>query len=185
MKPKKTKTIYTIGHSTRTLDEFLALLRVQEITYLVDVRSIPRSLHNPQFNKTTLLKFLKKNGIQYTHIKELGGLRPTSTTSINIGWNNKSFRGFADHMATPEFEKGLCMLEEIALSHTTTIMCAEAVPWRCHRSLIADALCKRKWTVLDIFNIHRATKHRMTPFLKMKSGVLTYPKPRDSSSKSS
>ncbi|MBP6912059.1 MAG: DUF488 domain-containing protein [Candidatus Pacebacteria bacterium] len=176
MKSKKNKTIYTIGHSTRTLDDFSKLLVAHKIQYLVDIRSIPRSLHNPQFNKDTLGKSLKKIGVNYTHIPELGGLRRTSKTSKNLGWHNTSFRGFADYMATEEFEKGLQKLEEIALSKRTACMCAEAVPWRCHRSLIGDALVKRKWTVLDIINFSTATKHRMTPFLRIKKGVLVYPK---------
>ena len=178
MKKTKRLSIYTIGHSTRTIAELIQLLKEHDIQEIVDVRSIPRSRHNPQFNEKTVARSLQKNGLRYTHIKELGGLRHTSKGSKNLGWRNSSFRGFADYMSTPDFAKGLEFLEKIARKERTAIMCAEAVPWRCHRSMIADALVKHHWNVLDIVNIKTASKHRLTPFLKVRHGKLTYPIPR-------
>jgi uncharacterized protein (DUF488 family) len=182
--PKKVKNkekIYTIGHSTRTIPEFVGLLKAHGVEEVVDVRTIPKSHHNPQFNENTLKRSLKKKDIEYFHMVELGGLRHTNIKSKNLGWNNKSFRGFADYMGTPEFEHGLKNLEKIAKKKVTTIMCAEAVPWRCHRSLIADALTKRHWTAFDIMSLKTASKHRLTPFLKVRQGKMTYPKPKDDS----
>lgn len=144
------KILYTIGHSTHPIEEFIELLKAHNIERVVDVRTIPKSHHNPQFNEDVIEVSLKKAGINYVHITELGGLRHTTATSKNIGWHNKSFRGYADYMETPGFEKGLHKLEKIAKKETTAIMCAEAVPWRCHRSMIADALTVQKWDVFDI-----------------------------------
>ena len=175
---KKKGKIYTVGHSTRTILEFINLLEAHNIREIVDVRTIPKSHYNPQFNEGTLGRSLEKVGIKYTHIAELGGLRHTTKDSKNLGWNNLSFRGFADYMSTGEFEKGLKLLEKIGKKETVAIMCAEAVPWRCHRSLIADALVKRHWSVFDIMTLKTASKHRMTPFLKIRKGKLTYPKPK-------
>ncbi|HVB20231.1 MAG TPA: DUF488 domain-containing protein [Candidatus Paceibacterota bacterium] len=173
----KKSLIFTIGHSTRTFAEFAELLRAHEVEEVVDVRSIPRSRHNPQFNEETLGKSLKRMHIHYVHLKELGGLRHTKKDSINLGWHNTSFRGYADYMATPEFKEGLEELMKIARLQKTAIMCAEAVPWRCHRSLIADALTKEGWLVEDIMSRTSATKHRLTPFLKVRKGQLIYPAP--------
>jgi hypothetical protein len=180
MSPKQIKkeTLFTIGHSTRTIDEFIALLKAHEIQGIVDVRTIPKSRHNPQFNGDTLECSLQEAGIDYVHRAELGGLRHTTSDSKNLGWNNHSFRGFADYMATPEFAEGIDFLEEFAKKEKTAIMCAEAVPWRCHRSLIADAISKRGWNVFDIMTLKTVTKHRMTPFLKVRKGKLTYPIPK-------
>ena len=133
------------------------------------------SRHNPQFNTDILKKSLQQVHIKYKHFKKLGGLRHSKKDSINLGWRNVSFRGFADYMATPEFSEGLEALIEIACVKATAIMCAEAVPWRCHRSLIADALIKKKRNVRDIMSRTSATKHRLTPFLKVKKGQLVYP----------
>lgn len=177
----KKDTLYTIGHSTRTIEEFVDLLKAHGVQEVVDVRTIPKSRHNPQFNEETLKDSLEKVGVDYAHIEKLGGLRRTTSDSKNLGWNNLSFRGFADYMGTPEFEDGLEILEKIGRKETTAIMCAEAVPWRCHRSLIADALTKRPehpWSVFDIMTLKTASKHRMTPFLKVRKGKLTYPKPK-------
>lgn len=174
----KKPVIFTIGHSTRTFAEFAELLQVNEIEELVDVRSIPRSLHNPQFNEDTLEASLKRVHIRYTRLKQLGGLRHTIKDSVNLGWRNASFRGYADYMATPEFEEGLEELIKIARLRKTAIMCAEAVPWRCHRSLIADALSKKGWLVRDIMSRTSATRHRLTPFLKVRKGQLIYPAPK-------
>jgi uncharacterized protein (DUF488 family) len=174
----KKPSIFTIGHSTRRIDEFVELLRMQGVKEVVDVRSIPMSRHNPQFNTDALNQSLKQNGIRYKHLKNLGGLRHTKKDSINLGWRNVSFRGFADYMATPEFSEGLEALTKIARLRETAIMCAEAVPWRCHRSLIADALVKKGWLVRDIIGRTSAAKHRLTPFLKVRKGQLVYPAPK-------
>jgi uncharacterized protein (DUF488 family) len=170
-------SLFTIGHSTHSSDEFLALLKAHGIQHLVDVRSIPRSRHCPQFNADVLPDSLQSGGIGYTHLMALGGRRYSRKRSINTGWRNASFRGYADYMATPAFTEGLDDLMRIASTKTTAIMCAEAVPWRCHRSMIADALLVRGWQVLDIVTAKPATLHKLTPFLKVEHGVLTYPDP--------
>lgn len=167
--------IFTIGHSTQPIAEFVELLETYGIQEIIDVRTIPKSRHNPQFNSEQLARSLKENRIHYKHLKKLGGLRHASKDSINLGWRNASFRGFADYMATPEFLEGLEVLMKIAGGKRTAFMCAEAVPWRCHRSLIADALIKKGWIVRDIMSRTSTPKHRLTPFLKVKSGVLVYP----------
>ena len=174
----KKPSIFTIGHSTRPIDEFVELLRMNDVKEVVDVRSIPMSRHNPQFNADALKQSLKQNGIRYKRLKKLGGLRHSKRDSINLGWRNVSFRGYADYMATPEFSEGLEALTKIASSRETAIMCAEAVPWRCHRSLIADALIKKGWLVRDIISGTSAAKHRLTPFLKVRKGQLVYPAPK-------
>jgi uncharacterized protein (DUF488 family) len=170
--------IFTIGHSTHPIDEFIELLKAHGIQAVADVRTIPKSRHNPQFNEDDLKEFLKRAHIRYKHIKKLGGLRHTTKDSINLGWRNASFRGFADYMAAPEFEEGLETLLKIASTKNTAIMCAEAVPWRCHRSLIADALTKTGWLVRDIMSRTSATTHRLTSFLRVKKGQLIYPAPK-------
>jgi len=174
----KKPVIFTIGHSTYTIDEFIELLRAHGVTQIVDVRTIPMSGHNPQFNEDILKDSLKEHKIRYKHLKKLGGLRHSRKDSTNLGWHNLSFRGYADYMATPSFSVGLEALMKIASARNTAIMCAEAVPWRCHRSLIGDALTKKGWSVLDIMSPTSAVKHRLTPFLKMKKGQLTYPAPK-------
>lgn len=171
----KNLSIFTIGHSTRSIEEFVELLIIYGIEEVVDVRTIPMSRHNPQFNTDELTISLNDENIEYEHIKKLGGLRHSNKDSINLGWHNTSFRGFADYMASPEFSEGLDELIEIANAKVTAIMCAEAVPWRCHRSLIADALTKKGLSVSDIMSKTKVAKHRLTPFLKVKKGQLTYP----------
>ncbi len=171
----KKPCIFTVGHSTRSIDEFVELLRVHGVKEIVDVRSIPRSRHNPQFNADVLEHSLQQRHMRYTHIKELGGLRHARKDSPNLGWRNTSFRGFADYMATPEFSEGLELLIKIAKARETAIMCAEAVPWRCHRSLIGDALTKKGWMVRDIMSRTIAARHLLTPFLKVRKGQLIYP----------
>ncbi len=173
----KKPLIFTIGHSTRTLAEFVELLRVHGITEIVDVRSLSRSRHNPQFNEETFARSLEREHIRYRHLNKLGGLRHANKDSINLGWRNTSFRGYADYMITPEFKEGLKELMKIARPGETAIMCAEAVPWRCHRSLIADALTKEGWLVRDIMSRTSATRHHLTAFLKIRKGQLIYPAP--------
>jgi len=168
-------TIYTIGHSTRSIEQFLGLLQAHNIEELVDVRTVPQSRHNPQFGQEELATALQQAGIGYMHLGKLGGLRQSSKDSVNLGWRNSSFRGFADYMATPEFQQGLDELKAIAEKKRVAIMCAEAVPWRCHRSLIADALTTQGWQVLHIQSKKTASPHEPTPFLKVQDGKLTYP----------
>lgn len=167
--------IYSIGHSNRSIEQFLGLLKAHGIKKVVDVRTIPGSRHNPQFNKEMLRAALKKIGIHYEHLKVLGGLRKTQKGSVNLGWKNLSFRGFADYMQTSEFAKGLNRVRTIARKQKTVIMCAEAVPWHCHRSLIADALVKNGLQVLHIQSRKTAVRHKLTPFLKIRGGNLVYP----------
>ena len=150
-------TIFTVGHSTRTLEEFIALLQSYGIECLVDIRTVPRSRHNPQFNGDTLREALKPHGIEYAPLRALGGLRHARQDSPNTGWRNTSFRGYADYMQTEEFAHGLGQLIALSRQQCTAIMCAEAVPWRCHRSLVADALSVRGVAVIEIFS---ATDYR-------------------------
>jgi uncharacterized protein (DUF488 family) len=167
--------IHTIGHSTRTLDEFADLLRHYNIRCLVDIRTIPRSRHNPQFNTDTVAPFLVDRDITYLHMKELGGLRRSNHDSPNMGWRNRSFRGFADYMQTTEFEIALERLIEMGNAMGTAIMCAEAVPWRCHRSLIGDALLVRGVEVMDIYSLKSAKPHVLTEMAHLSDGRITYP----------
>lgn len=169
------KTLLTIGHSTHSIDEFIELLKEHGVKEIVDVRSVPKSRYCPQFNSDALADSLRKADIRYTHIEKLGGLRHSRKDSINLGWRNVSFSGYADYMATLEFAEGLDALTRIARSRKTAIMCAEAVPWRCHRSLIADAMTEKEWTVQDILTAKAPSLHRLTPFLKVVNGQLTYP----------
>jgi uncharacterized protein (DUF488 family) len=170
-------TLWTIGHSTKSIDEFLALLTSHGITCLIDVRTVPRSRHNPQFNTNTLAKHLKKSRLAYAHEPRLGGLRKPKKDSINAGWKNASFRGFADYMQTEDFVAALESLMAESRKAPTVIMCAEAVPWRCHRSLIADALAVRGWTVRHIMTKTKADVHRLTPFAVAEGDRITYPPP--------
>lgn len=170
-----TPTLYTIGHSTHTIEEFIALLKAHGVKQVADVRSIPKSRHVPQFNFDLLGPSLNEAGIGYTPIKALGGRRHTRKNSINAGWRNASFRGYADYMATEGFEEGLEELIAIARKRPTAVMCAEAVPGRCHRSLIADAMTLRKWDVREIISSAPPRPHKLTPFLKVADGQPTYP----------
>lgn len=156
--------LYTVGHSNHTLDEFLELLHTYQITHLVDIRTIPRSRHVPWFNKNSLKNALHKNKIAYSHMAKLGGLRHANKNSVNPGWKNASFRGFADYMQTPIFFEGLKELNSLIKKECVAIMCAEAVPWRCHRSLIADAEVVRKIKVLDILSKTSLRAHKLTDF---------------------
>jgi uncharacterized protein (DUF488 family) len=174
--------LFTIGHSTHSIDEFIALLNAHGIRHLVDVRSIPKSRHVPQFNSEALASSLTTANIGYTHLKNLGGRRHSRKNSINTGWRNTSFRGYADYMVTPQFAEGLAALIEIARTTPTAIMCAEAVPWRCHRSLIADALILKDWQVRDILTAAAPIEHKLTPFLVAVNGKPTYPNPSETDS---
>jgi uncharacterized protein (DUF488 family) len=167
--------VLTIGHSTRTLAEFIRLLKAHPVTLVVDVRTVPRSRHNPQFNKASLPRALKKAGLRYIHLPGLGGLRHAKRDSPNVGWRNASFRGYADYMQTPEFEQSLRELIQLAKEDRVVLMCAEAVPWRCHRSLIADALLIRGIRTEDIMSPIRRTVHTLTPFAKVHGTTITYP----------
>jgi uncharacterized protein (DUF488 family) len=167
--------VFTVGHSTRTLDELIAMLRSFDVTILVDVRTVPRSRHNPQFNADALAEALPSRGLRYVHLKALGGLRKSRPDSPNQAWRNASFRGYADYMTTDDFESALASLRELTAEGCVAIMCAEAVQWRCHRSLVADALVARGAHVEHISAPGRSTPHRMTPFAKVRNGRVTYP----------
>ena len=173
--PSKRPVIFTIGHSTRPLDEFVLLLKAHGVGQLVDVRTIPRSRHNPQFNRDTLPTVLRNARVSYRHMKGLGGLRHPRKDSPNAGWRNAGFRGFADYMQTSEFEMNLQKLIELAKKKQVVIMCAEAVPWRCHRSLIADALTIRGIHVEHITSRTNRQSHKFTPFAQVKGERIVYP----------
>jgi uncharacterized protein (DUF488 family) len=175
-------TTWTLGHSTRPIDEFIGLLRVHQISLLVDVRTVPRSRYNPQFNTDKLALSLRDAGLRYRHLPELGGLRKPKKDSVNDGWRNASFRGYADYMQTDEFVNALEALMAESQLQPTAIMCAEAVPWRCHRSLIADALVIRGWDSRHIMSETKADLHTLTSFAHFEKETLTYPKPTDSPS---
>ena len=175
LKKETSPLVMTIGHSTRTIAEFIGLLQAHAVSRVVDVRTVPRSRHNPQFNKDSLPDSLKKVGLGYVHMPGLGGLRHAKPDSINMGWRNTSFRGYADYMQTPEFEESLEELIELANHDRLALMCAEAVPWRCHRSLIADALLVRGIRTGDIMSATRRPVHTLTPFAKVRGATITYP----------
>lgn len=168
--------LFTIGHSTHTLDEFIKLLALEKVALLVDVRTIPRSRHNPQFNIETLPKELLRRGIEYMHMKELGGLRRAHPDSANTGWKNNSFQGYADYMQTPVFEAALQKLIGAAQIEKTAIMCAEAFPWRCHRLLIADALTVRGIQVRHILSAASIKSHAVTAMAQVDGMRITYPR---------
>ena len=168
-------TVFTIGHSTRELPEFIEMLRAHGVTRLVDVRSVPRSRKNPQFNLDTLPAALEASGIGYIHCPELGGLRHARADSANTGWRNASFRGYADYMQTPAFTQAVEQLTALAEDEPLALMCAEAVPWRCHRSLISDALTVRGIAVRHIMSETRANPHRLTPFARVDGLQVRYP----------
>lgn len=170
-----THVMFTIGHSTRTREDFAGLLQAYGIRLLVDVRTIPRSRRNPQFNQDNLSAYLKKSGIDYVWLKELGGLRHPKPDSQNKGWRNESFRGFADYMQTSDFEAGMNELIKLTQDGPAAIMCAEAVPWRCHRSLIADALLVRGFSVRHIMTPKAWLEHSMTKWAYVDGKQITYP----------
>jgi len=167
--------MYAIGHSTRTLDDFIALLEAHAIAMLVDIRTIPKSRHNPQFNSDSLQAGLESRGIAYVHMKELGGLRKPQKDSVNAGWRNASFRGYADYMQTRAFVSAVRRLMQLGRRQRVAIMCAEGNPLRCHRSLVADALTVRKVRVLHISGKTTAREHTLTRFAHVDGTRITYP----------
>lgn len=172
-----TTRVFTIGHSTHPIDEFLGMLTANGVTLLGDVRTVPGSRHNPQYGAEQLAESLTDAGIGYRTMKELGGLRhtPAGVRSINGAWRNKSFRSFADYMQTPRFAAAIDELIALAGRHTVAIMCAEAVPWRCHRSLIGDALVVRGVDVCDIMSRTSTKPHVLTGFARVDGTRVWYP----------
>ena len=169
------RAVMTIGHSTRTWKAFLKLLRAHGVKRVIDVRSIPGSRHNPQFNRETLRTKLRAAKIGYVYLRKLGGLRHAQRDSPNVGWRNTSFRGFADYMQTSQFDAGLQRLVKLARQKRSALMCAEAVPWRCHRSLIADALIVRGIRVEHIMSESTSRAHSLTSFGHVRRNRITYP----------
>ena len=167
----------TIGHSTHPLEAFVRMLQAHGVETLVDVRTVPRSRHNPQFNRETLPESLQAAGIAYVHMEGLGGLRHARRDSVNTGWRNLSFRGYADYMQTAELAAALRQLIELSRARPTAIMCSEAVPWRCHRSLIADALAVRGIPVEHIMTAASRRPHTLTPFAHVDGDKITYTLP--------
>ena len=170
------ETLYTIGHSNRSLEDFLSLLQGESIERLVDVRRFPGSRRHPQFGQDALAKSLVEAGIAYRHVPELGGRRSKRLeNSPNTAWEVEAFNAYADHMQSEEFETGLAALVEEARAARTAIMCSEAMPWQCHRRLIADALLARGWTVLDILGPRSTRPHKLTSFAVVDGTQVTYP----------
>ena len=167
--------VLTVGHSTRPLPDFIDLLTAHTVVRLIDVRTVPGSRHNPQYNIDTLPDALIAEGIAYEHVAGLGGFRKTHPGSLNTGWRNVSFRGYADYMQAPEFAEHLAELIVAAKRERLALMCAEAVPWRCHRSLIADALVVHGLRVEEIISWSRRQVHRLTPFARVNGVAITYP----------
>ena len=167
--------IFTVGHSTRSAEAFAALLKAHGVQAIADVRLIPKSRRYPHFNAEQLAQWLPVAGIAYIPFKQLGGRRRPAKDSINIGWRNESFRGYADFMQREPFARAITELTDLAAQRPTATMCAEAVPWRCHRSLISDALLVRSWRVLDIMSDTKAAAHKLTRFAKVDGLTVTYP----------
>jgi uncharacterized protein (DUF488 family) len=174
MSEAQQKNIWTIGHSTRTIEHFIAMLQSFNIQLVVDIRSFPGSRKFPQFNKENLEITLPGNNIAYTHLKDLGGRRPVKKDSINTGWRNAAFRGFADYIQTENFKHGIEQLEKIASTNRTAYMCSEAVWWRCHRSLVSDVLKLKGWNVYHIMETGKAEEHPYTQPAKIINGKLLY-----------
>jgi uncharacterized protein (DUF488 family) len=172
-------TLYTVGHSTQKLEDFIRILNHYNIELIVDVRTIPKSRHNPQFNVETLSHTLSQVGIGYKHLTELGELRLAQHESPNMSWCNLYFRGFADYMQTTEFKGALDELICLAYHWTVAIMCAETVPWRCHRSLITDALLVKNLNIQEIIGFDSVRTHRMTPWARIVGEEITYPVPAE------
>ena len=174
MNKLETHTIYSIGHSTRSLDEFLNMLRSFDIKILTDIRSLPGSRRFPQYNMENLKTSLEEIGVQYIHLADLGGRRKVKKDSKNNLWNNNSFRGYADYMETEEFENAIVKLEHIALEQPTAYMCAEAVWWRCHRSMVSDYLKAKGWAVLHIMATGKVQEHKYTSPARIVDGNVFY-----------
>jgi uncharacterized protein (DUF488 family) len=172
--------IFTVGHSTLPIERFVALLLGYGVKRLADIRTVPRSRHNPQFNGDALAGALEKAGIDYVPLPALGGLRRPNKDSSNGGWRNTSFRGYADYMQSGDFTEGIERLIALGCDKPTAIMCAEAVPWRCHRSLVADALLVRNVPVTEILSPTSARPHKLTPFARVRGTTITYPPTSDS-----
>ena len=170
-------SVLTIGHSTRSIDEFIRLLTAHRVDRVIDIRTIPRSRHNPQFSRDLLSQALRRVGIRYRHMPGLGGLRHPRRNSANSGWRNAGFRGYADYMQTASFRRSLDRCIDIAKGSHVVLMCAEAVPWRCHRSLVADALIVRGIAVSEITSGVRARPHSLTPWAEVNGTHITYPEP--------
>ena len=177
--PMNAPSIWTIGHSTRTIEEFVGILRHYQIEILVDVRHFPGSRRLPHFNKGALHDALVAVGIRYEHLVELGGRRPVRSDSHNVAWRNASFRGYADYMETPAFDEALTRLLAEAAGARTAIMCAEAPWWRCHRALIADALKARGVEVLHVMGEKDPIVHPYTSAASVVDGKLYYGPSRD------
>ncbi|HZP99124.1 MAG TPA: DUF488 domain-containing protein [Reyranella sp.] len=171
--------IFTVGHSTLPIERFVAVLRAYRVERVADIRTIPKSRRNPQYNADALAQSLAEAGIDYVALQALGGLRRTHKDSVNTGWRNASFRGYADYMQTEAFAEGLARLMELGRDKPTAIMCAEAVPWRCHRSLVADALLVREIRVIEILSETSARPHKLTPFAHVSGTTITYPPATD------
>ena len=169
------RLVFTIGHSTRTIEAFIRLLKAHGVQRVIDVRTIPRSRHNPQFNRDQLSAALHRTRIHYRHMPELGGLRRARRDSTNTGWRNASFRGYADYMQTSAFREGLDKCIDLAKRERVVLMCAEAVPWHCHRSLIADALLVKGIEAREITSGVRARPHSLTPWARVTGIRVTYP----------
>jgi uncharacterized protein (DUF488 family) len=167
--------IFTLGHSTLPIERFIALLRAYGIERLADIRTVPRSRHNPQFNDTALAGRLADEGLEYVPMQTLGGLRQPRKDSVNTGWRNASFRGYADYMQTEQFQDALETLIQMGRQKRVAIMCAEAVPWRCHRSLVADALNARAVPAIEILSEKSYRTHKLTPFAQVDETRITYP----------
>ncbi|MBS1493067.1 MAG: DUF488 domain-containing protein [Bacteroidetes bacterium] len=170
------KRIYTIGHSTHSIDEFILMLKSFDVEILADIRSFPGSRRYPHFNKENLELSLTKNNIEYVHFKELGGRRKANPDSKNIAWRSETFRGYADYMETKEFKSAIDALQKIAEKKVTTYMCAEAVWWSCHRSLVSDYLKVRGWEVMHIMSIEKLQEHPYTSAANIVNGKLDYTK---------
>ena len=172
------RELWTLGHSTRSWEEFLSLLTAHDVHAIADVRRFPKSRRYPRFNIEVMAKRLAEAGIDYHHYSGLGGRRTPHPDSINSGWRNAAFRGYADHFATPEFQETFTELAASASKTRTAVLCAEAVPWRCHRSLLSDMFVSHGWTVRHILNEAKASLHVLTPFARFADGMLTYPNPQ-------
>jgi uncharacterized protein (DUF488 family) len=170
------KCIWTIGHSTRSIDEFVDVLRTFHLELIVDIRSLPGSKRFPHFNKEFLELSLPENGIQYVHLKELGGLRKVQPGSVNAGWRLAAFRGYVDYMETDAFKNAINELQNYASGKRTAYMCSEVLWWRCHRSLVSDYLKLSGWTVIHILDINKSQEHPYTSPARIVNGMLRYTK---------